>query len=158
MSFYQCNCLTRHHCEWDFTENFFPVDKKNKKINFKDASSKTYRCQKHFSPTTTKKLLLTWLTQHVTEAHVLEINPSFGEQQVSCIHIILYLQQRGIWKLCMYNRTQETRRKAWHWADSELSKPDECIKTETMEKILRPLSSQIQESVCKLAPTAFANI
>ncbi len=94
----------------------------------------------------------------VTEAHVLEINPSFGEQQVSCIHIILYLQQRGIWKLCMYNRTQETRRKAWHWADSELSKPDECIKTETMEKILRPLSSQIQESVCKLAPTAFANI
>lgn len=35
----------------------------------------------------------------VTKTHVLEINLSFCERQVSCIHIILYLQQRGIWKL-----------------------------------------------------------
>lgn len=33
----------------------------------------------------------------VTEAHILKINSPFGEQQVSCIHIILYLQNRCMW-------------------------------------------------------------
>lgn len=47
------------------------------------------------------------------------------------------------------------RRQGGHWVGSELSKPEECIKTDLLAKTLKPLSGQVQKSVCKFAATAF---